>query len=495
MKQRQVLSMILALIMVLSVSIFPSAAEGTGFVAKSAYESEILAHAAEILAGDYQGSLSIDGLSTTQIPLVETNTFNENLRTPGNGIWYYIPIIETGNMLTYTNTVLCATGYVKNWEAQEWWFADAYAESGAYTVHPNGDPSICLTVDPYSNSVYIGSYTEGDSNQYWKIDLQSGGHYLTSKSSNADVRNKRIVVTPTNLSVSTSGTPMFFLEAGHWVPTNSIACSNVMTSLGENQALTLSFYGEKPENAPAADPLPVATGNAPALLTYTILSPAPTDPQAFKIVNNVVMPKYVCWEKTVKIQHKVTGTEAYFNVTVCPPSNKLGVPFYEQETNYWCWAACAQMVGMYINPSCTYDQVAIVREVKCDGEEDPTPWEAAGSLEETITALEYVANDDTIEFISTNSALSWETICDSIYNEKPINMIIGYYNSNGIRNGGHQVVIVGCEYDANGIPYVFYFDPALKDSANDPIPKEYSLLVNGYPSGDHINRYVQTIYY
>ena len=74
-KKYRLFTALLALVMILSASIMPSAAQSSGLTSQSAYEEEILAHSAEILAGDYQGSLSIGGLSTTQIPLVMTMVF------------------------------------------------------------------------------------------------------------------------------------------------------------------------------------------------------------------------------------------------------------------------------------------------------------------------------------------------------------------------------------------------------------------------------------
>ncbi len=165
----------LALAIILSASILPSAAQASEITPRSTYEEEILAHSAEILAGDYQGELSLSGLSTTQLPLVETTTFNQNSRAPGSGTYYHIPIASTGDLLTYSNSVLYTSDYVPGSTAQEWWFADVYTESGAYTVHPGGNPDICLTVHPDSGSVYMDTYTEGDSNQYWAIDIEAEG--------------------------------------------------------------------------------------------------------------------------------------------------------------------------------------------------------------------------------------------------------------------------------------------------------------------------------
>lgn len=146
-----------------------------------------------------------------------------------------------------------------------------------------------------------------------------------------------------------------------------------------------------------------------------------------------------------------------FKTAALTSAKVLDVKASIQKKDNWCWAACAEMAGRYIydqdNGSGYRSQNAIVTYVK------GSPIDQAGSLAESARGSQYACyNKYTFDIIA--SRVSWDALRNQINKNHTIQLGAGYYNSNGVRTGGHMVLCVGwtlnTSYDKY---YIYYMDP------------------------------------
>lgn len=107
---------------------------------------------------------------------------------------------------------------------------------------------------------------------------------------------------------------------------------------------------------------------------------------------------------------------------------------YAQETDYWCWAACAQMEGKYYTGSLR-PQSSIVTYIK------GSPALMPGTVSETINASKY-ATYNQYNFTSTTAYQSYSVYQGLIDADKPVIMLMNNY-SPGFSYGGHYIMAFG----------------------------------------------------
>lgn len=139
-------------------------------------------------------------------------------------------------------------------------------------------------------------------------------------------------------------------------------------------------------------------------------------------------------------------------------TNSVSVSSVTQAKSNWCWAACAEMAGKSVYASSTRSQYSVVYYLKGVAS-DPYP-NVSGYITDTEAGSEYVSysNED---FRSTSSTWSFSQIATSLGNDNPVLASAGYY-SNGVRTGGHVVVIYLTQMidSSSGTScYVKYIDP------------------------------------
>ena len=166
-------------------------------------------------------------------------------------------------------------------------------------------------------------------------------------------------------------------------------------------------------------------------------------------------------------------------------NNFLKVDIIKQEKTNWCWAACAEMAGRYI---CGYpflgigyrNQSNIVKHVK--GSTD----NLSGSLSDSVKGSTYAAKD-TKKFSYTSTTWSWSKLRQEVNDKKIVQLGAGYYQ-NGVRNGGHVVVLSGWSLNTSFDKYyIYYCDPW--DGTETYC--EYDAFLDGSFNG---RKYDQTIY-
>lgn len=160
---------------------------------------------------------------------------------------------------------------------------------------------------------------------------------------------------------------------------------------------------------------------------------------------------------------------------------KLGVDWYYQHGKYWCWAACAEMVGKYVEPSATVSQSDIVTFIH--GSPGDTP-QFTGWDPDCAKAITYVCGSSA--YGDNVTRLSFSESTDKLMNYKPFVSHI-LWNNNA---GRHDITCYG--YDEHN-ESLFFMDPGANPS-NYNYEVTYSILLTGcnLPTGS--GTYNSTIY-
>ncbi len=125
-----------------------------------------------------------------------------------------------------------------------------------------------------------------------------------------------------------------------------------------------------------------------------------------------------------------------------------------QAKTYWCWAACAEMVGKYFKPDTSKTQWDVVRATK-GTEDEPYP-NVRGTGTECALGASYVSL--LAKGFKVTSALGNSDLVSEMKNDYPV--IAGIRDVSN--SNGHMVVITGTELrdiNAQVSNYIYYIDP------------------------------------
>lgn len=126
-----------------------------------------------------------------------------------------------------------------------------------------------------------------------------------------------------------------------------------------------------------------------------------------------------------------------------------------QAKSNWCWAACAEISGKNVYSASNRTQFDVVAFIKGSSTNNEPAF-----LDESGRGSQYVAyNHKTYDYIYTE--WNFSQIVNSLKKGYAVQASIGYY-SNGIRIGGHMVVIRGTQFIDNNSGmyyYIDYYDP------------------------------------
>ncbi|MDR1067648.1 MAG: C39 family peptidase [Clostridiales Family XIII bacterium] len=187
------------------------------------------------------------------------------------------------------------------------------------------------------------------------------------------------------------------------------------------------------------------------------------------ITSNARKRMLTCICAVILIVAMLVTTEASYAA-----SKNLSVTRRQQAGNYWCWAACAQMIGSYKTGSLSA-QSTIVRYVKGSAVNE------GATDAEVRKAIKYACGKTTY----SQSTLSFIGHEDNIDSNLPL---VAKMNWNG--GGAHVVVVSGYNSSASA-KTLRLIDPwgsvATKSYA-------YSSLVNGTSIGSGTGKYVTTFY-
>lgn len=152
-----------------------------------------------------------------------------------------------------------------------------------------------------------------------------------------------------------------------------------------------------------------------------------------------------------------------------------------QAHDNWCWAACAAMTGKTLYPSTTRSQYSAAYHIL------NSYADFGANIVDSANATEYVAYN-TKSLTGVYYKLGFYTIQSHIQNGYPVQAAAGYY-VNGIRDGGHVVVIKGTAYDTanNSNNEIEYIDPYNGNT--------YCCMYSAFCDGSYNSRkYDQTAY-
>lgn len=178
---------------------------------------------------------------------------------------------------------------------------------------------------PSSSSVTISDASLGNTNQYWEINTATGEGYLLSKSTNSNIRGKKLYFSGISFTLSnTLSSKIALIDSLRFVPCTSISLSNtdVYMNAGTQYDVQPTFY---PTNAN------YTSGWALSILSSSTDVAAASDGTVTAIDAGTA---------TLTIKNKVTGASCTANVYVTRLPNPNG-----QNKDSWCWAACSKMVG------------------------------------------------------------------------------------------------------------------------------------------------------
>lgn len=164
----------------------------------------------------------------------------------------------------------------------------------------------------------------------------------------------------------------------------------------------------------------------------------------------------------------------------------LDVNKVEQKKSNWCWAACAEMLGKYENPTTNKDQYSVVKYLK--GTSNNSYPNVGGTATDIATGAQYVADGNGV-FYYSNEQKSYYDLNDIVNNyNNPIGMIFNVYN-NGKSYGLHSMIL----YQVDSKYELHFYDP---EGGRDYYVS-YDAIVNGYssPSNENVlKKYVSSVY-
>lgn len=156
-------------------------------------------------------------------------------------------------------------------------------------------------------------------------------------------------------------------------------------------------------------------------------------------------------------------------------SYTMVVPKYPQEKSKWCWAACAQMVGVYYGK--TYSQSSICIHVK--GE----IINQLADVNEVSKAIRYTLNRVTQAGVASSAAFLIEAQA-----KRPAVLRIGWASTN--YKSGHVYVVYGASEALGSVEAGLYLIDPISGVANKFYP--YLSLVNGTTLDSGTGKYTHT---
>lgn len=429
---KKYISLILTITIILSIFIAPvSASSFSSSNDEKIYSYEDIK---SLLADSYSNASKI---LTEEVKFNSINFPLDSNERSTSSITYYICDRTDGKMLTSRGNYLSMTTYYAANGYQKWLFDEI--SDGVYIVRIPRDPAKCLTAVPNSttSTVTISDYSAGNTNQYWSISLSNTGNSLVSESTNSLANGKKLYKDGDSYTLSSSNfTPYGFIDADWWIPCTTINMSDLTLEMRDQRYLYPTCLGANSAVANVSSP--------DVWLDFSV-----SDSDVVSFNKNLVSAR-MAGIKEIKITHRITNVSVYFIIYVQPKIGLLDVTPHAQVEDFWCWAACATMVGTYINPNTNKSLEDVVRYTF--GELSDSP----GSLQQAANGANYIANNTQNFYFSLQ--LTEADICYDIADRKPI--LAGLVSSNNTI--GHMVVIVGCKVTgttSNTVYEITYIDP------------------------------------
>ena len=160
---------------------------------------------------------------------------------------------------------------------------------------------------------------------------------------------------------------------------------------------------------------------------------------------------------------ELDGKNCHFNPSGHLIDLECWIEAVQQAGFYWCWAACAEMVGTY-GTSSPIDQWDIVYEIK-GGYTD----KEGGSVENQIDGIKYASQYTKDTYVYYN-AIGMSKIKDEIITNQPLKAGMFSYSDS---NEQHAVVMYGFDSDDE----IKYVDPGYENGKNK-LHQPYSYFQN-----------------
>ena len=135
----------------------------------------------------------------------------------------------------------------------------------------------------------------------------------------------------------------------------------------------------------------------------------------------------------------------YMSVTAFAAEKTLGINRVQQEKDNWCWAACGEMIGTYVNSNSTEDQWSIVKKIK--GTIFNQYPDKGASDAEVEKAIE-VGSANAVNYTYNNSVRSFANHQSDIDNGYPICVQMQW------SSGKHVVVAAGYKTGTQNMLYL-----------------------------------------
>lgn len=169
------------------------------------------------------------------------------------------------------------------------------------------------------------------------------------------------------------------------------------------------------------------------------------------------------------------------SITAFAAEKTLGISRVQQEKDNWCWAACGEMIGTYVNSNSTEDQWSIVKEIKGTIlNQYPDKGATDAEVEEAIE----VGSANTVNYTYNNSVRSFANHQSDIDNGYPICVQMQW------SSGKHVVVAAGYKTGTQNMLYLI--DPWYDCGA---AYYSYTALKNGTTIQSGTGSYINSYYY
>ena len=167
-------------------------------------------------------------------------------------------------------------------------------------------------------------------------------------------------------------------------------------------------------------------------------------------------------------------------ITAFAAEKTISVSRVQQAKDHWCWAACGEMIGTYVNSNSSQDQWSIVKKIK-GTLFNPYPDEG-GTDTETEEAIE-IGSDNTVDY-ECDSVLSFVDHQTDIDNWYPLCAKMVWDSS-----GAHVVVVAG--YRTNSTNMLYLIDPWYSCGS---AYYSYTALINGATIQSGTGKYTKSFH-
>ncbi len=204
------------------------------------------------------------------------------------------------------------------------------------------------------------------------------------------------------------------------------------------------------------------------------------DPSGHGVLKNAINKWCDFWESAGEAFYDETHLEVV--------SQKIvhSTPLNSQE-DMWCWNASAQMFASSYGYN-THTQTEAAQHIF----PNETNLNQGATMKQVKKVINFYSDGELK--VTRKNVLSEEKLLKRLETRGPVIISRGWYDSNGVRNGGHNTIIYGYELNESSNTYEFYINDPWEPNIGKSYTRTYDELVDGRTSGIDEGKWEESIY-